>query len=120
MRRIVCNFASEQQFFQHLRHSNLRTWKRDSLCFLGDFDLRPGQDVRVTVCIENCAERYDLRMTITSCRASNARTIKTLGPLYRYQATIITEDAVWLEMFIAKMTTRANVNYRRNQTFAAA
>ncbi len=120
MRKIVCNFACTEQFFSHLRRSSLRTWKQDSLCFLGDFDLRPGESVRVTVCIANCDERYDLRMSITSCRASNASKVAAIGTVYRYEATIIAEDAIWLEMFIAKVATRANVEQRRHQTFAAA
>lgn len=82
--------------------------------------MRPGESVLVTVCIANCDERYDLRMSVTSCRASNTSKITAIGTVYRYEATIITDDAIWLEMFIAKVATRANVEQRWRQAFATA
>ncbi|MBA2663519.1 MAG: hypothetical protein H0U74_14620 [Bradymonadaceae bacterium] len=110
MRQIVCKFADERQFFHHLRRSSFRARKHDALCFLGDFDALPGEHVRVCVQVANCNQRYELNMTITTCRQSNAQNIPSAGKLYRYQATVAPEDAIWLQMFASKLSTLSRVD----------
>lgn len=112
MRHIVCRFKDEAHFFRHLSRSALagRHGPKDTIAFLGNFDAEAGTDVRLTIVVANRDERYDVTMKVHGRRPMRchmpADVFSTPGvheTMWRYEAVVKAEDAVWLEMFASKL-----------------
>ena len=113
MRTIVCRFKDEAEFFHHL--GDRAGAGRPVLTFLGDFELRPGQELDVAVLVSSSRERCRLKMRVSEGRAlaHDGNTGVGIGTarggtrgVWSYTAAVAADDAVWLDAFVARLSTR--------------
>lgn len=104
MRHIVCRFKDEAHFFRHLTRSG-RRGPKNTLSFLGDFDAEDGTEVRLTLVVSNHSERYDVTMKVKSHRPmlGAVKGLNADKAMWRYEAVVTDQDAIWLEMFASKL-----------------
>jgi hypothetical protein len=108
MRHIICRFTDEAHFFRHLTRSS-RRGPKDTLSFLGNFDTEAGETVRLTLVVANQAERYDVTMEVLGRRPS---TLNSDADLWRYEAVVTEDDAIWLEMLASKLSMMQRMSAR--------
>lgn len=109
MRQILCKFETPDAYFAQLKRFDEFSRHGDTLAFLGAFGLRQGEVVKVALIVESCNQRTDLHMRVVDRRPSQVGAER--GAPWRYQAVVVTEDAIWLQMFSSKMATLKRVGH---------
>lgn len=109
MRRIICRFEDGPTFLEHIRRGK-KPSDPFTFSFLGEFGLRHTETIRVAIIIDDPGERHDLHLTIGGRRPTQAHTGE--GPRWRYDAQPTREDAVWLQMLVAKFSTAQRLNHQ--------
>lgn len=104
MRRIVCRFDNTHKFLDHFDTAD----QTASLTFFSDQPLPCNEVLQVTLLVTDAGERHQLHMQIDE-------KTPTLSPdtgdvRWHYDASVVDEDAPWLEMLIAKLTTTRRVH----------
>ncbi len=98
MRTIVCAFRDQEELARHLR-AREREATPHQITFLGDFEARAGEALRLVLVVEDCDQRCSVRVTLGEAgRAASQR-------LWRYAGELDARDQVWMEMFVAKLRT---------------
>jgi hypothetical protein len=104
MKRVVCRFEDESEFLRQFWWTRAGSTRAD-FSFVGEFELAPGEQIRLTTLVSRTREQIDLQMRVLDAAPMAIDQDSGAPRLYRHRARVADEDAVWLEMFAKKLNT---------------
>ena len=107
IRTIVCRFQNKNELMEHLRQPT-RQAAPSAVTFLGDFEARPGEQLKLIFVVEDGSQRppqCGARVSLATCSRAPRAMRASQHPLWHYTADIADEDRVWLKMFLTKLRT---------------
>lgn len=106
MRSIICRFKDEADFLNHLRHGGRR--RGPTFTLVARVDLDAGETLQLHGFVSNLRE--DLKVDVTVFEKSRvALDDGSSGTAFRYVCVVEPADAVWVEMFVQKLTMMRDV-----------
>lgn len=98
MRTIVCRFQDSEELHRHIVQ-NTNTEVPQGVAFLGDFNIKDKERVKLIVIVD----AYDERCTLEANVRSHPST--STDAMSAFEGLIEGADRVWFEMFLSKMHT---------------